>query len=150
MNGPAICSRRRLLIHTGALLGTTVGCASAATGAEPEAFGTVSAGSVADMSVGSLRPVEGAPAILGRDANGLYAMSSTCTHEGCDMIAEGQVDASGVYCACHGSRFNVNGGVTAGPATEPLTHFAVSIDMTGNITVEGGTKVGAGVRTAVV
>jgi len=114
-----------------------------------EAFGTVQAGNIADLPVGTLRAVDGAPAYIGRDAKGVYAMTSTCPHAGCDMVADGSVSASGVFCGCHGSRFDANGGVMRGPADSPLVHFAVKVDAAGNISVEGGAQVAAAVRTAV-
>jgi Rieske Fe-S protein len=144
-----VCSRRRLLIQ-GVAFGTTVACGgNPPGGSDPEAFGTVSAGSLSDMPVGTLKALSSAPALLGRDAKGLYAMSSTCTHEGCDMIAEGRVTDNGVICQCHGSRFDANGDVVVGPATEPLAHFAVIVDAAGNISVDGAKRVGASIRTAV-
>jgi Rieske Fe-S protein len=139
---------RRVFLRTTAAMGLTLGCAGG-SGSDPEAFGKVSAGNVSALPVGTLLAVAGAPVIVGRDASGLYAMTSTCTHEGCDMAADGSVDASGVFCGCHGSRFDPNGGVLRGPATAPLAHFAVSVDATGNVTVDGGAKVSASTRTAV-
>ncbi len=145
MNTP---SRRCFLKIVG--VGSAVsgfGCSSGA--AAPEAFGDVTAGNVSSISVGTLQAVSGAPAILGRDDTGLYAMTSTCTHEGCDMIHDGTINDSGASCNCHGSRFDVNGKPIAGPAGATLQHFAVSIDAAGAITVHGGTEVDATVRTAV-
>lgn len=151
MTSAPICSRRLFLIRSGTTLGATVacsvGCSSAGTG--PEAFGTVSAGNVADVAVGTLAPIKGAPALLGRDEKGLYAMTSTCTHAGCDMNSQGFADSTGVSCSCHGSEFDANGAVLLGPATEPLVHFAVAVNAMGNITVAGGTEVAASTRTAV-
>ena len=141
-------SRRRFLRMTAAA-GLVAGCGTPATGSEPEPFGTVTAGNVSELTVGTLQMVPGAPAYIGRDAHGLYAMTSTCTHEGCDMISQGSVDAAGVYCACHGSRFDANGAVLQGPATVALAHFKVSVDANGSITVEGGSQVSASVRLAV-
>ncbi len=86
-----------------------------------------------------------APAILARDAQGLYAMTITCTHEGCDISPAGTF----LDCPCHGSRFDLNGNVIQGPAGSPLTHFAVVVDAAGNITVQGETRVDASVRTPV-
>jgi nitrite reductase/ring-hydroxylating ferredoxin subunit len=99
--------------------------------------------------VGDLQAVSGAPAIIARDPGGLYAMTSTCTHEGCDMLREGSVSRDGVYCSCHGSTFDVNGKAVSGPAHGTLAHFAVSVDRQGLITVHGGTSVPAETRTAV-
>ena len=77
-----------------------------------------------------------------------YAMTSTCTHAGCDMIADGRVNAQGVMCGCHNSRFDPNGRVKSGPARQPLQHFAVSVDSAGVVTVHGAEPVSASQRTA--
>jgi cytochrome b6-f complex iron-sulfur subunit len=111
----------------------------------PAQFGDVSAGNVSAATVGQLTVVSGAPAILARDEQGLYAMTITCTHQGCDVDPSG----STLYCPCHGSRFDSNGKVLQGPAGSPLVHFSVTLDATGEITVHGGTQVDATVRTAV-
>jgi cytochrome b6-f complex iron-sulfur subunit len=142
-------SRRRFLrvVASAAALGAVAACANSTSGA-PEVFGDASAGNVSDLPVGTLRALSDAPAYIGRDDGGLYAMTSTCTHEGCDMISSGSVDAAGVHCACHGSDFDANGVVTHGPAKTNLTHFAVDIDSSGNIVVHGGTTVAASTRTA--
>jgi cytochrome b6-f complex iron-sulfur subunit len=100
---------------------------------------------VSSTSVGSLSVVPSAPAILARDAGGLYAMTITCTHEGCDVVPSGTT----LDCPCHGSRFDSNGNVLQGPAGSPLVHFAVTVDASGAITVDGTMQVAASVRTIV-
>jgi Rieske Fe-S protein len=111
----------------------------------PAAFGDVPAGNVSATKVGLLSIVPNAPAILGRDSDGLYAMTITCPHQGCDVNPSG----STLECPCHGSRFDSNGNVVQGPANTGLAHFAVAVDATGNITVSGGTQVASSTRTAV-
>lgn len=111
----------------------------------PASFGKVAAGNVSSTSVGTLSVVPNAPAILARDADGLYAMTITCTHEGCDVSPNGTT----LYCACHGSRFDSNGNVLQGPAGAPLVHFAVTVDPTGAISVDGTMQVAASARTSV-
>jgi Rieske Fe-S protein len=51
--------------------------------------------------------------------------SSKCTHKGCavNKVADGTID-----CPCHGSKFNLDGTVAKGPATEPLASKAVSVE----------------------
>jgi len=52
------------------------------------------------------------------DGGGLHAVSLRCTHLGCLLrfnAAERSWD-----CPCHGSRFDVDGGVLEGPAVDPL------------------------------
>jgi len=117
--------------------------------ASPESFGDVPAGNVSALSVGSIQAVPKAPAYVARDANGIYAMTSTCTHAGCDMIASGSVSASGIHCNCHGSVFDKDGNVTSGPANAALAHFEVSVDTTGAITVHGGKTVSQSTRVSV-
>ena len=141
---------RRLFLHSSCAVGMAVGCgAPIQGGSDPQSFGSVSAGNVSALPAGSLEAVSGEPLIIGRDAQGLYAMTSTCTHAGCDMTLYGDVTPQGVYCGCHGSRFDANGNVMRGPASAPLSHFAVAVDASGNITVDGTEQVAASVRTKV-
>lgn len=115
----------------------------------PAAFGDVSAGNAKDIAVGSLAVVGSEPVMLGRDSGGLYAMTITCTHQGCDVEPSGSGSSIRVRCPCHGSQFDGNGAVTQGPAGSPLAHFAVDIDASGAVTIHGGKQVGATVRTPV-
>lgn len=85
---------------------------------------------------------------IGRDAGGVYAETTTCTHLGCQIAPSGTGASAILACPCHGSQFDRNGGVLRGPASAPLTHFAVEIDMSGNITIHGGTQVSAATRVA--
>ena len=107
--------------------------------------GKVPAGNVSSTSEGLLAMVPNAHAVLARDKDGLYAMTNTCTHAGCDVSPSGTT----LYCPCHGSVFDSNGAVLQGPAPSPLVHYAVTLDAAGNITVDGTTEVAAAVRTAV-
>jgi Rieske Fe-S protein len=109
--------------------------------------GTFEAGLVTDYPVGSLEPVGTEPVAIGRDAKGLYAMTLTCTHAGCNMATQGDVAPNGVVCACHGSRFDANGAVVRGPAQDDLAHFAVTVDANGVITVHGDQQVAPTTRT---
>lgn len=143
-------SRRHLLQVLAVGAATTAGCLCACSGAsgDPEPFGDVTAGKVADLEVNTLQQIPGAPAFIARDAGGLYAMTSTCSHEGCDL-GDGVRTADSVTCRCHHSQFDLNGAVLRGPASSPLAHFQVELGGDGSITVHGGTKVDASVRTPV-
>jgi len=118
-------------------------------GTAPAQVGDVPAGNVADLPVGSLHALGSSPVCIGRDKNGVYAMTLTCTHAGCNMAINGNVSSSGVLCTCHGSRFDADGNVQSGPAHSSLQHFAVSADSAGNLTIHGGTKVSSGTRLEV-
>src|SRR5262245_22829940 len=139
--------RRRFLRLLGA--GAALPACSAGGGAAPDPVGEVSAGSASALPVGTLRAVGSSPVCIGRDSGGVYAMTLTCTHQGCNIAVGGRVSAEGVECGCHGSRFDANGNVTNGPATDPLQHFAVSADAAGNLTIHGGQSVDSGTRLKV-
>ncbi|MBI4888466.1 MAG: Rieske 2Fe-2S domain-containing protein [Acidobacteria bacterium] len=55
---------------------------------------------------------------------GFYAISSVCTHLGCNVR---HIVGEGFACPCHGSRFDENGQVVHGPAPEPLAWFGLSL-----------------------
>jgi Rieske Fe-S protein len=135
-------------------LGTTAcafasGCSNPSAAA-PAQFGDVVAGNVNTLPVGTLQRVGTQPVFVGRDSEGLYAVTSTCTHAGCDVVSQGSNTSALLICPCHGSRFDRNGAVTQGPAELPLVHFAVEVDSGGNVTIHGGTQVSAATRVPVV
>jgi Rieske Fe-S protein len=115
-----------------------------------DAFGQpqndVSAGNASALAVGDLQAVSGDPVIIGRDSGGIYAMSSICTHAGCDMTQNGIIRPQGIFCGCHGSRFDSNGNPVSGPAPSPLPHLAVVVDSAGAITVRQSQEVDAATR----
>jgi Rieske Fe-S protein len=143
-------SRRCFLQVIGgtALAGAGVGACSSA-GVGPDPVGDVPAGNIKDLPLDTLRAVGSKAVAIGRDANGVYAMTLTCSHAGCNMAYDGSVSYDGVYCSCHGSRFTNNGSVVSGPAPDPLQHFAVELDAAGELTIHGGQSVSASTRTAV-
>jgi cytochrome b6-f complex iron-sulfur subunit len=57
-----------------------------------------------------------------RDADGVYAVSTVCTHLGCIVKENGR----GFACPCHGSTFARDGTVTKGPAPKALAWLAVT------------------------
>lgn len=142
-------SRRHFLkvLAAGATLPMLANCGP--VGATPANVGDMPAGNVGDLPVGSLHALGSSPVCIGRDSNGVYAMTLTCTHMGCNMAVRGNVSPSGIYCACHGSRFSANGKVLSGPANASLQHFAVSADSAGNLTIHGNTDVSSSTRLKV-
>jgi cytochrome b6-f complex iron-sulfur subunit len=79
-----------------------------------------------------------------RDATGVYAISTVCTHLGCIVRASSQ----GFECPCHGSGFTPDGAVTKGPAPRALDWLEVSASG-GTVIVDEGTRVPAGTKVAV-
>ncbi len=82
--------------------------------------------------------------IVAQDANGFYAYTAICTHQGCLV---GKPASTGrTICPCHGSEFDGNGKVLVGPASSPLKHFAVAV-CNGGVYVDNSTVVSATTRT---
>ncbi len=77
----------------------------------------------------------GRPVALFRDAEGVYAISTICTHLGCVV----KPAAGGFECPCHGSRFAADGKVTKGPAPKALPWLQVSRSGAAWIVDEGTT-----------
>lgn len=139
--------RRTFLKVIGGAVGAAGACAMGAS--LSGCGGVVSAGNVSSVAMNSLSVVSGESLAIGRDANGVYALSTICTHQGCDMSLRGDISYQGVFCGCHGAQFDADGNPVAGPARGPLAHYPLTIDASGNITVDMSSTVAATTRTAV-
>jgi Rieske Fe-S protein len=102
-------------------------------------------GHVDDFPVGSVTRFFEGPFFVLRDEDGLWAMTAICTHEQC-VVDEGDVQ---LPCPCHGSAFDLDGGVVEGPADSPLDNLAVLVDEDGAVTVDTTQIVPSGTRTPV-
>ena len=140
--------RRFLVVASSALAAATCALACSSKGnARAPASGPIAFGNVSKYPLGSLTQApDDQPVVLGHDAGGIFALSTICSHQQCDMLSDGTIDPSGLSCDCHGSRFDGNGLVTHGPATRPLDHYRVDIDATGNAIVQAGTIVPVSAR----
>ena len=85
-------------------------------------------------------PADRAVAVF-RDSEGVYALSTICTHLGCVVKA----NAEGFECPCHGSRFKRDGAVAKGPAPRPLSWLKVGA-ATGGFHIDEGKTVPPGTR----
>lgn len=88
-------------------------------------------GPVSDFAPGSrtLRPE--IPALVLRTDAGLSVLSLVCTHLGCTVESKPE----GYICPCHGSRFDPEGRVRRGPATQPLRSLRFVIPQDGHLHV---------------
>jgi nitrite reductase/ring-hydroxylating ferredoxin subunit len=115
----------------------------------------VAVGVPADFAADGLHLVPGTKVLVGRDAKGLYALTSVCTHEFCDMDGKmtknnvttqlGTITATGITCNCHGSEFDTLGNAIAGPVLKsemmqnkklPLKAYAMALGCDGKIYVD--------------
>ena len=107
---------------------------------EPPARFTV--GSPADFPPGSATFLEDRRLFVFNGADGFFAISSVCTHLGCNVKRGGP----GFECPCHGSRFDENGRVVQGPAPAALAWYALSLSPRGEVIVDLDRKVGPDFR----
>lgn len=92
------------------------------------------AGSPLDYPEGTVRFDRERKAYVVGAAGGVYAMSAVCTHLGC--ITRYVSDENAIACPCHGSRFDLEGNVTHGPAPRPLQWLEVTVDAAGQLVVD--------------
>jgi len=98
----------------------------------------VSVGSADEVAEGSANAFEvgGQEIAVARSGGALYAFSDICTHRGCNLSTEGEIDGAEIQCGCHGSVFSMEtGAVIEGPAEEPVKTFGVR-EQDGQIQVE--------------
>jgi nitrite reductase/ring-hydroxylating ferredoxin subunit len=106
----------------------------------------------ADFTAAGLHILPGTKVLVGRDDKGLYALTSICPHEFCDMDAKqqgqsvGTVTAQGITCNCHNSKFDNYGAVTKGPANKPLKAYAMALGCDGKVYVDKTKVVSIDVR----
>jgi cytochrome b6-f complex iron-sulfur subunit len=92
------------------------------------------AGSPLDYPEGTIRFDRERKAYVVGGGGGVYALSAVCTHLGC--ITRYVSDENAIACPCHGSRFDLEGNVTHGPAPRPLPWLEVRLDEAGNLLVD--------------
>jgi nitrite reductase/ring-hydroxylating ferredoxin subunit len=78
--------------------------------------------------------------IVVRDAGGLYAMTSKCTHQ---HVVVNPWDGSSFHCNAHGADFSLTGSVIDGPTSKALPHYAMCTISGGHVGVETSTVVAA-------
>jgi cytochrome b6-f complex iron-sulfur subunit len=69
-----------------------------------------------------------------RNDSGFYALWARCTHLGCTPNYFD--DQSRFKCPCHGSNFNPEGEVIAGPAPMPLWRAKIELTATGDLIID--------------
>lgn len=64
------------------------------------------------------------------NAGGEYrAFADECTHAGCSLAYDGELEGDSVTCQCHGSVFDLNTGEAIGPpASEPVAVYSVRVE----------------------
>ena len=106
---------------------------------------TFHAGSGVDYPDGTVRFNREQKAYVIGTRAGVYALSAVCTHLGC--ITRYLSDEGVIACPCHGSRFDLDGEVTHGPAPRPLPWLEVRTDPSGILVVDTSVVIPRGTVT---
>lgn len=130
---PADLYRRKLLALLGSgALGTAVAgtLVTAVRYLSPavlyEASSRLVVGPLENIPIGSVLSFPQKKVYVLRSDEGVFALSSTCTHLGC--MTHWEPEHGRVFCPCHGSQFDRSGQVTGGPAPRPLPRLAVLLE----------------------
>jgi cytochrome b6-f complex iron-sulfur subunit len=86
-------------------------------------------GPAGNYPLGSRTLLPNVPALLLHTQAGFSAISLVCTHLGCTVESKPE----GFACPCHGSRFDLQGNVTRGPAGKPLNSLRTGITSDGKL-----------------
>jgi cytochrome b6-f complex iron-sulfur subunit len=109
----------------------------------------VNVGMASKYATNGLHKVSGTKVLVGRDDGGLFARSSLCTHQNCDLNTKGVVIATGMHCNCHGGEFDITGKATKSPATGSLKSYALAVGCDGSLFVDTTKTVPADTRLMV-
>ncbi|MFI6368416.1 Rieske (2Fe-2S) protein [Nocardia sp. NPDC050630] len=137
-NDDFVLDRRRVVVAgagAAAVMAALTACTTDAPAAEPaKAAGptgpNVAAGqpnaiaSTAEVPVGG-GVIKGDVVVTQPKAGSFVGLSSACTHAGCKVAT---VSGGTINCACHGSKFGLDGSVVNGPATQPLVPKSVRVE----------------------
>jgi cytochrome b6-f complex iron-sulfur subunit len=93
-----------------------------------------------NFPVGLVKSLEDQKVFIFSDTDGLHAITKICTHLGC-IVA---LTDSGFQCPCHGSKYNRQGKVIAGPAPRPLPWLEISQSVDGSLVVDAAKEVKVG------
>jgi Rieske Fe-S protein len=121
---------RRSFLKTLAVTGAAVVAAPLVLGGSPAiADGGEKVGAVGDFTAGTPKKVtlaSGASIYILKKADGTFlALSSRCTHRGCEIL---WVPANTYYeCPCHHGRFSTTGAVLNGPPQDPLPSYPCKV-----------------------
>ncbi len=117
--------RRSLLIGAALapLAAPLAGCGKAGeTPASPAPTAGQALTPAADVGVGEAKIVDGT--LVTQPSAGVFkGFVARCTHAGCALA----VKDGGIECPCHGSKFELDGTVARGPATQPLKARPVTV-----------------------
>lgn len=145
-NGPSELNRRQFFVKMGAgslavagLGGCVFGLQYLAPSVLYEASPIVNVGKLEQYPVDSVTLDPRYGIFVVRLQEGFYALSAVCTHLGC--LSVWKPETGTIACPCHGSSFQRDGRVIAGPAPRPLPWLKMWITDDGSLMVDRSTIV---------
>jgi len=90
--------------------------------------------------IGVVKTIEDKNVFVFAEDDGLHAISSVCTHLGCLVT----FTENGFDCPCHGSKYDRNGKIVAGPAPRNLPWLEISQRIDGTLVVDAAKEVKKG------
>ncbi len=91
---------------------------------------------------GTFKKLDDKKVFIFSDNDGIYAISSVCTHLGCIV----HPTEWGFQCPCHGSRYDKDGNVIAGPEPRNLPWFDISQEVDRTLVVDSSREVRQGTK----
>lgn len=101
------------------------------TRTQPDPQTDFDAGPAGRFVDGSRTLIPDVPAVVLKNPDGITVLSLVCTHLGCTVESKPE----GFACPCHGSRFDIQGKVTRGPAVRPLRTLRSEVTPDGRLHV---------------
>ena len=101
----------------------------ASTSTPAYASGYAAVGKTEDFTEGDFKKVTlptGQNVYITKKGSDFVALSSKCTHRGCDVLWV--PSAHNFHCPCHGARFDDSGKVVNGPADRPLPAILTKVE----------------------
>lgn len=92
--------------------------------------------------IGQVKKIEDKRVFIFSENDGFHVISAVCTHLGCIV----SLSENGFQCPCHGSKYDSEGRVIAGPAPRPLPWFEITESLDGTLTVDAAKEVKRGTR----
>ena len=99
-------------------------------------------GKIEHFPEGTFKNLADKKVIIFSDSDGLFAISSVCTHLGCIVSPTDW----GFQCPCHGSKYTLDGKVIAGPAPRPLEWHEIGQQEDGTLVVDTAKSVPIGTK----
>ncbi len=106
----------------------------------PEASRRFRLGRPDEFPPGTSKVIAGQNVLVVSKPQGIAALSLVCTHLGC-IVSKNE---AGFSCPCHGSAFDGDGRIVAGPAPRGLRWLQVSAAVDGRLIVNAGNEVDPG------